>query len=166
VHAGLSRLRVAVLRCAELYAPDGGGPLCSWLRSLLCLRPLGFDPVVNLLSAADLVSALALAVRSPAPGIFNVPGADTLPLSELAERCGRLSAPVAGFLLPPLYALLPGTAFRYGPNQRRLHFGGVLCGEAAQRVLGYRPRTGIRFPAEPWPRLPIALEGQPGVSGR
>lgn len=154
-HAAHSRLRIAVLRFAEPYLPDGRGPLLSWLRSRPCLRPLGHDPVVNLISLEDVLHAIALAVDARPGGVFNLPGADLLPLSELAERSGRLCVGAPGCLLASAYALLPGAEFGYASNRRRLHFGGVLCGDRAAAGFGYRPRTPIRWPREAWPRLTL-----------
>lgn len=144
--AGLSPLRIAVLRYAELLAPDCGSQLLDYLDTRVCLRPFGFDPMLNLLSLDDAVEATRLAVGSTAQGAFNVPGADVLPLSLVIERRGRLDLPVPGPLLAPLYrwrAGLLGLEFRYDLNMRRFHFGGVPDGRRAARELGYVPRHPI-----------------------
>ncbi len=154
-HVGASRVSVAVLRCAEILLPGGDGPLQQWLRSEPCLRPLGFDPMVNLLTAEDLIRAVSLALREHAGGVFNVPGADTLPLSELAakakKRCIALPDPVVA----ALYRLrgVTGPTFDYRTQGTRFHFGGVPCGRAALAAFGYQPRTPICWPAL---RLPSA----------
>lgn len=140
---------IAVARCAEVLAPASGSQLWDYLQTRVCLRPLGFDPMINLLSVADHARALALVARSSAVGVFNIPGADTLPLSRIVTLAGRLGVPLPGPLLHPLYQLRTwtiGLEFRYDLNLRRFHFGGVLDGTRAQQVLGYRPRHPI------WPR--------------
>jgi UDP-glucose 4-epimerase len=161
-HAGLSRLRIAVLRCAEIFAAGAESQLHDWVRSKVCMRPLGYDPMVELLSLEDATRALTAAVFAHAVGVFNVPGADVLPLSRVAERCGRLDVPVPGPLLHPAYRLrtfVLGTEFRYDMNAGRFHFGAVLDGRRAQEAFGYAPRhpiwwegnrqTAIRGPAPP-----------------
>ena len=143
---GLSPLRIAVLRGAEILAPDSGSQLWDYLRSRVCFRPLGYDPMINLLSIEDAARALALAVRAGAQGIFNVPGRDTLPLSEIIEKAGRVGVAVPGPLLSPLYglrALLMGMQFRYDMNAARFHWNGVLDGTRARDALGYEPRSPI-----------------------
>jgi UDP-glucose 4-epimerase len=145
---GLSRLSVAVLRCAECLAEGTGSQLWDYLRSKVCFRPMGYDPILNLLSVEDLAHALFLALCSEAQGIFTIPGKDTLPLSRIAERGGRLSIPVPGPLMRPLYRARRaaiGGEFRYGINRARLHFSGVLDGRRADRELGYRPEHPIRW---------------------
>lgn len=149
-HMGLApAMKIAVLRCAEILAPDMGSQLHDYLESRVCLRPMGFDPIVNLLSLTDAVRAFELALVSSEEGPFNVPGADTLPLSRLIRLWGRDELPVPGPLLGPAYSLrraIRHTAFRYGANRWRFHFNGVLDGARADRLLGYRPEHPMDWP--------------------
>lgn len=146
---GMSALRVVVLRCAEVLAAGSGSQLWDYVQSRVCLRPLGFDPMVNVLSPADAVRAVLLALESDCQGVFNIPGADTLPLSRIPRRFGRLSLAVPGPLLAPLYGLRTrtiGLEFRYDLNMHRFHFGGVLDGTRACARLGYEPRQDLKWP--------------------
>lgn len=148
-HMGMSPLRIVVLRCAEILAPDVGSQLADYLRSRVALRPLGYDPMINLLSLEDAIAAHLSALASDAQGVFNIPGADTLPLSLAIRNFGRLGVPVPGELLGPLYRLRAfalGTDFRYDLNHGRLHYSGVLDGRRAAESLGYQPLHGIAWP--------------------
>jgi UDP-glucose 4-epimerase len=139
---GMCDLKIAVLRCSECVAPGIGSQLYDYLQSAICLRPLGFDPMLNLLTIPDLVAALVAAARSDAQGVFNIPGADTLPLSALIDRARRRDIPLPGPLLRPLYglrAMATKTEFRYDLNLGRFHFSGVADGKRAREVLGYEP---------------------------
>jgi UDP-glucose 4-epimerase len=145
-HAGLSRLRILVLRCAEIFARDAGSQLHDYVQSKVCMRPLGYDPMVELLSVEDAVRALVAAIHADAQGVFNIPGADVLPLSRVITCCGRLDVPVPGPLLFPAYRLRSfalGTEFRYDMNAGRFHYGAVLDGTRARAVLGYTPRRPL-----------------------
>lgn len=147
-------LDVVVLRCAECLAPELGSQLWDYLDDWMCLRPLGFDPMLNLLSLEDLVEALWLALVSEHGGIFNIPGADTLPLSAVIAARGRPSLAVPGPLLSPLYALRASVRardFRYDLNRFRFHFSGILDGTRAARVLGYEPRHPLDWLSTPTP---------------
>jgi UDP-glucose 4-epimerase len=150
------RLQVAVLRCAEILASGTGSQLWDYLQSKACLRPLGFDPMLNVLSLEDAVAALLAALRSSETGVFNIPGYDTLPLSRAIVESRRADLPVPGPLMAPLYGLrrLLGYDFRYDMNIQRFHFGGVLDGSRALARLGFTPRTPVRWP-EPWWQLLI-----------
>lgn len=148
---GTASLAIVVLRCAEVLAPDAGSQLWDYLQTRVCLRPLGFDPMINLLSLADAVAALRTAIAGRGCGVYNVAGADTLPLSAIVARWGRLGVPLPGPLLAPLYRLRTrtiGLEFRYDLNLRRFHFGGVVDGGRAARDLGYRPSHPLAWPCE------------------
>jgi hypothetical protein len=81
--------------------------------------------------------------------VINIAGSDTLPLSAIVARWGRLLLPVPGPLLAPLYRLRTrafGLEFRYDLNLRRFHFGGVVDGHLAERELGFRPVHPLQWP--------------------
>lgn len=145
---GMSPMCVTVLRCAEVLHPETGSQLYDYLCSRACLRPLGFDPMINLLSLEDQVDALFRALATPeARGVFNVPGRDTLPLSELIQMVGRAEVPMPAFLISPAYRLrarIERREFRYDMNHWRFHFSGVLDGTRAKEVLGYAPSHPLR----------------------
>jgi UDP-glucose 4-epimerase len=146
-------LQVAVLRCAEILAAGTGSQLWDYVQSRVCLRPLGFDPMINVLSLDDAARAFVAAAGSAATGIFNIPGHDTLPLSSAIAASHRADIPVPGPLMSPLYALrrwAAGFEFRYDMNLRRFHFGGVLDGTRAQRELGFTPRLPVTWPTSRW----------------
>jgi UDP-glucose 4-epimerase len=146
-------LQIVVLRCAEILAADSGSQLWDYLSSRVCLRPLGFDPMLNVLSLEDAVAAIAAAARSTHTGVFNIPGADTLPLSRAIAETVRLDIPVPGPFLAPLYGLrrwIAGFDFRYDLNLRRFHFGGVIDGSRSRRLLGYAPSHPVRWPCSWW----------------
>ena len=147
---GMSSLRIAVLRCAEVLAPESASQLWDYLESRVCLRPLGFDPMINLLTQADAARAVLLAMGRGAQGVYNIPGADTMPLSRIVRGFRRASVPVPGPLLAPLYRLRTRTVgfeFRYDLNMRRFHFGGILDGSRARAWLGYAPEHHLVWPA-------------------
>jgi len=150
------KLEVAVLRCAEIFAPGVGSQLWDYLQSRVCLRPLGYDPMINVLAVEDAAAAFAAAVASPAIGVFNIPGYDTLPLSRAIDDARRAQLAVPGPLIAPLYKLrrqLAGFEFRYELNARRFHFGGVLDGTRARTELRYVPRTPVQWPRAWWRTL-------------
>ncbi len=145
---GVSPLGIAVLRCAECIAPRVGSQLYDYLTGRVCLRPLGYDPMMNLISVADIVEALYAAWSTKKSGVFCVPGHDTMPLSEVIRYAGRADVPLPGPSLKPLYylrSLAVGSDFRYDLNQWRLHFSGVLDGRKTKQELGYVPANPISW---------------------
>lgn len=149
VQMGLSRLQIVVLRCAEVLAPGTGSQLFDYLESPICLRPMGFDPMLNVMSLKDVVAALECATRAPEQGVYNIPGADTLPLALAIHKWGRLGIAVPSAWMTPLYRWrrrLRGHDFSYGMNRRRFHYSGVLDGRRAREVLGYAPSWNVDWP--------------------
>jgi UDP-glucose 4-epimerase len=143
---GMSRLAVAVIRAAECLAPNSGSQLWDYLDSRLCFTPAGFDPMINVMSTDDQVDVLRRAVFASDQGVFNAPGMDTLPLSLAIRKAGRIRVLAPGPLLAPLYGLRAITHkrdFRYDQNYARFHFGGILDGERAARLLGYVPKHPV-----------------------
>jgi UDP-glucose 4-epimerase len=150
VAMGMSRLAISVLRFAEVLAPDSGSQLFDYLSSRVCFRPLGFDPMLSLLSLGDAVRATIAALLARANGIFNIPGKDILPLSRAVALARRACVPVPGPLLAPLYALRSRaihTDFRYDMNHFRFHLSGVVDGRRAAEVLGFIPEIAIDWQA-------------------
>lgn len=144
-------LEIAVLRCAEVLAPNEGSQLHDYLSAPVCLRSVGFNPMLNVLSLEDATEALRRAVYAGGTqGLFNIPGADTLPLSACIRLSGRLDVPMPGPLLAPVYEArrrLRGAQFSYRINRGRFHFAAVLDGGRARRTLGYEPHHPLEWPA-------------------
>ncbi|MCX5747411.1 MAG: hypothetical protein NT062_33520, partial [Proteobacteria bacterium] len=157
------RLRVVVLRCAEILAPQSGSQLWDYLASRVCLRPAGFDPMINVLSVDDAVAALIAALHAPVDGVFNIRGADTLPLSSAIVESHRADLPIPGSWMSTLYKLrraVTGFDFRYDLNAQRFHFGGILDGTRASTLLNYTPHHHVHWPVPRWRLLleRLALE--------
>lgn len=148
---GLADCEIVVLRCAEALGPGTGSQLFDYLDAPVALRPAGFDPMVNIATVADTVSALEAATHGSGEGVFNIPGYDTLPLSEACRKWGTPTVPMPGPLVAPLYSLrhrLTGSEFTYGLNRNQMHFGLVLDGTRAREVLGYAPSHPIDWPVD------------------
>lgn len=146
---GLADCEIVVLRCAEALGPNSGSQLFDYLTAPVAFRPAGFDPMVNVATVSDLVIALEKATHGSGEGVFNVPGFDTLPLSEALRKWGTPSLPMPGRVIAKLYDLrhtLTGSEFSYGLNRHRLHFGLVLDGTRARDVLGYAPDNPVDWP--------------------
>ncbi|MEM7605573.1 MAG: NAD-dependent epimerase/dehydratase family protein [Myxococcota bacterium] len=152
---GMSRIRIAVLRCAECLAPKTGSQLWDYLQAPICPRPVGFDPMLNVLSDVDLGRALSMAATSDAQGVFTIPGWDTLPLSRIVARFGKRDVPMPGPMIAALFGLRRGAGgtFRYAISGHQLHFGGILDGRRAEADLGYTPENPVL-----WPLLPAEID--------
>ena len=146
---GLSNISIVVLRMAEILAPGCGSQVFDYLQSPICIRPIGFDPMLNFLTIDDTSSAFQKAIHASAQGVFNIPGADSLPLTQTIARWGRLSIPLTEGAIFSIYRMrrkFRGAQFRYGMNRRRFHYSGVLDGRRAAEVLRFVPSHPINWP--------------------
>jgi UDP-glucose 4-epimerase len=66
----------------------------NFLRLPAIPTALGFDPMIQVIHEADVVSALRLALRPGVRGIFNLAGPEPLPLSRVIKMLGRPSVPI------------------------------------------------------------------------
>jgi UDP-glucose 4-epimerase len=153
---GLIDCEIVVLRCAEALAPGTGSQLYDFVQGPVALRSIGFDPMVNVATSADIVQALELATHGSGEGVFNIPGFDTLPLSQCIGKWGTPNFMAPSGLIRPLYRLrhwATGSQFSYGINRQQMHLGLVLEGERARRELGYLPNNPVDWPnGGPLPR--------------
>ena len=146
---GLLGCEIVVLRSAEALGPGTGSQLYDFLNAPVALRVAGFDPMVNVATISDIVVALEKATYGSGEGVFNIPGYDTLPLSECIRKWGTPALPLPGVLVRPLYAWrhwARGSEFSYGMSRRRMHYGLVLDGARARAVLGYIPDCPVDWP--------------------
>lgn len=146
---GLSSYETVVLRCAEALGAGTGSQLYDYLDAPVVLRPMGYDPMMNVATVADIVRALEFAAHGSGEGVFNIPGHDTLPLTECIRKWRTPSLPIPGPLVSKAYNArhrLTGSTFSYGLNRHRLHLGLVLDGRRAAEVLGYVPAHPVDWP--------------------
>lgn len=157
---GLSDFETVVLRCAEALGPGTGSQLYDFLDAPVAFRPLGYDPMMNIATVEDLVVALERATHGSGEGVFNIPGYDTLPLTEAIRKWGTPSFQLPGPMIEAAYRLrhrVTGSLFSYGLNRHRLHLGLVLDGTRAREVLGYEPRNPVDWPVGGYVTDPAAL---------
>jgi nucleoside-diphosphate-sugar epimerase len=146
VHNG--RLRVVLLRLPTVVAAGGYvylNPLLAG-RPGLRLRGAGYDPLCALISDKDVARAVVASLRTRRSGIYNVSGAEAVPLSVLARWTQRPSLPLPGPLLRAaglaarLLGYEPLQAAAVGPH---LRYGFTLDTQRAEQELGFRPADRI-----------------------
>lgn len=145
---GNPRLRVVLLRTPTVVAAGGYVYLHPALsgRAGPRLRPLGFDPLVSVISDKDVARAVQAALHADCAGVYNVSGRESVPLSVLGSwtrrPCLSVPAPLVRFAASgPGSWLLGGV--RRAFESPVLRYGFTLDTRLAERELGYRPRYRI-----------------------
>jgi UDP-glucose 4-epimerase len=84
------RMRVAVLRFANVLGDRVGTPLGRALTLPAVPQILGFDPLLQFVEQEDVVRAMLFAAERRLSGVFNVAADGRLPWSELISVAGKL----------------------------------------------------------------------------
>ena len=109
---------LTILRFPSIVGPAADTPMARFLSRPLAPGLLGFDPLMQIIHADDVVGALVHAVGNDAPGVFNVAAEDVLPLNKVRGLANK----------PPISVFHP---FAY--------WGGRLLGRAGLGSETYLP---------------------------
>jgi UDP-glucose 4-epimerase len=133
-----------ILRPAHILGSVRNAP-SNYLRLSVIPTLMGFDPMMQVIHQADVVSAIQLALRPGVRGIFNVAGPAPVPLSHLIALTGR-----------PKLAIPHGLAkgalqrmFRYratsfpAPELDHIRYVCMVDDRRARERLGYTPTHDV-----------------------
>jgi len=152
---GFSRRRpdvaVTVLRFAGHLGSGAESLFADYLALPVLPTMAGFDPRLQFVHIEDVVRALRVAASgdrlsadSPDaynPGVYNVAGAGSLTLSQIARRLGKPTAPLPRFAAPWLGRVLRqvGLADFTGDQLELLTYGRVLDTTRMTERFGFTP---------------------------
>jgi UDP-glucose 4-epimerase len=137
-----TQLRMTILRAATIVTEAG-----EFLNSPPLAHgepPVGYDPMLSVVSDRDVARSLLLALHADRPGIYNIAGREVFPRSALREGARRLGpialpAPLGGML-----SLLEQAVGRRNAHVTSFHrFGIVVSSRLAHDVLGFEPQYRI-----------------------
>jgi UDP-glucose 4-epimerase len=129
---------ITVLRFAGFLGPEVGTSYAEFFRLPVLPCVLGFDPRLQFVHIDDVVRAVRAAAGPTLPGTYNIAGAGTLTLSQIARRLGRPVLPVPRFATGSLGRLLLrfGVADFAADQVALLTYGRVLDTELMTTRLG------------------------------
>jgi UDP-glucose 4-epimerase len=132
---------VTVLRFAGYLGPGVQSPFADYLALPALPTVAGFDPRLQFVHIEDVVRALRTAAAGARPGVYNVAGAGSLTLSQVARRLGRATVPVPRFAAPWLGRTLrqAGVADFTGDQIELLTHGRVLDTTRMAELFGFAP---------------------------
>jgi UDP-glucose 4-epimerase len=140
----LPETETVILRPVHILGSVHNAP-SNFLRLNPVMTIMGFDPMAQVVSEADIVHAIDLALRPGIRGIFNIAGPEAVPLSRLIKILGRqrLSVPysLASLVLRRLWSLRL-TTFPV-PELDHIRFVCMVDDRRARQVLGYSPRVAL-----------------------
>ena len=106
---------------------------------------LGFDPLLQLLHASDLIAAIVKSLSARVRGIFNLAGVDVAPLSRIIKALDRKTLP----LPETIFRLVVATSFLSRQSTfplgeiEHLKYSCIIDDTRARLELGFRPKVKI-----------------------
>jgi len=138
------RPETVILRPVHILGTVKNAP-SNFLRLPAIPTALGFDPMVQVIHEADVVSAIQLALTPGVRGIFNLAGPEPLPLSRIIKMLGRpnVRVPVSlgKVMLQRMWALHL-TNFP-APEIDHIRYVCMVDDHRAREVLGFAPHKSI-----------------------
>ncbi len=131
-------LKMTILRAATIVTEAGEFLHCPPLENGAI--PLGFDPMISVVSDRDVARALVLALHADCPGVYNVASREIFPCSELRSSQDRIGPLPVPRIVSSAVAFLNQSLGR-GRHQSHSYqrFGVVLDTTRVHEVLGFEP---------------------------
>jgi len=140
----LPETETVILRPVHILGTVHNAP-SNFLRLHPVPTVMGFDPMAQVIHEADVVHAIALALRPGIRGIFNVAGPEPVPLSRLIRILGRqkISVPysLARVVLRRMWSLRL-TTFP-PPELDHIRYVCMVDDRRARQVLGFSPQKSL-----------------------
>ena len=132
----------AAVRLTSVLAPKEGDPITRMIMGRVAVPMAGYDPELQFLSLSDAAEALACAVLSDSPGVFNASPLGTVPVRAALKASVSLRLPVNGVLQKPVRSLLwkVGLTDIPGEAMDRIKYNWTVSNERAKRELGFAPK--------------------------
>jgi UDP-glucose 4-epimerase len=139
-------IETVVLRPVHIVGPTIHNAPSNYLRLMRPMMLAGFDPMVQLIHAEDVASALSAALEPGRRGVFNVVGPGEVPLSAIHRELGHRPIPVPHPLARPLLGRLFRLHLAGFPPEELDHvqFLCMVDGQRWQKATGFRPRYSMR----------------------
>jgi len=139
-------LHQTVFRPCTVLGPTTNNQITAIFERAVVMGVSGTATPFSLIADSDVVEALALAVRQPRPGIYNLAGDGTLSLREIAELNHRpyVSIPPA-LLKSALWLLHLLRVTKLGPGHTKfIQYRPVLANDKLKSEFGFTPQYDAR----------------------
>lgn len=137
-----SALLTTILRAATIVTEAG-----EFLNSPPLAHgevPVGYDPMLSVVSDRDVARALQLSLHADRPGIYNVAGREIFPRSQLRDSARRLGPIALPAVLGGAISLVSQALGRRPAHVTSFHrYGVVVNTKLAHDVLGFEPQYRI-----------------------
>ncbi|MBC7396415.1 MAG: NAD-dependent epimerase/dehydratase family protein [Bdellovibrionales bacterium] len=136
-------VRTTILRPVNVVGKHVRNTICSLLRSGICPKVFGFDPLMQFMDEKDLARALILALENPVSGIFNVAGEGVVALSHAIRHAQALAVPIPPLITASFVRLLSEfTSVGFPPYlMEYFKYPTVVNDDPFRKTFGYQPKV-------------------------
>jgi UDP-glucose 4-epimerase len=135
-------IETVLLRPVHIVSPRLKNAVTSYLKLPRIPVIMGYDPMLHVIHAEDMLAALVHSLEPGIHGVFNIAGTEAAPLSRLLQRLGAPTFPIPA----PLARVVVDRLWRYGklafppPEIDHLQYNHVVDLTRMRRELAFEPR--------------------------
>lgn len=139
-------VETVILRPVHIVGPHVKNAPTKFMRMKRPWLLLGFSPMLQLIFEEDVATALILAMKPKASGVYNVAGPGEIPITTLVREMGRRPIYVPHFMAKRLVGLLwdwRASSFP-APEVDHLRYHCMVDDSRCRRELGFAPKHSFR----------------------
>lgn len=136
-------IRTTVLRPANVIGKHIRNTICSLLRSGVCPKIVGFDPLMQFIDEKDMARALILSLEQPHYGVFNVAGEGLIAYSHAIRHANAMTVPLPPFITAGLVRVIAELSRMNLPPYLMEYFKypTIVNDDAFRAKFGFQPKV-------------------------
>jgi len=136
-------VRTTILRPVNIIGKHVRNTICSLLRSGICPKIVGFDPLLQFMDEKDVARALILALENEIPGVFNVAGEGVIAYSHAIRHAQAMAIPIPPIVSAGFVRLLDDVSKLGFPPYLMDYFKypTIVCDDTFRKAFGYQPKV-------------------------
>ena len=136
-------VRTTILRPVNIIGKHVRNSICSLLRSGMCPKIIGFDPLMQFIDEKDVARALILSLENSVSGIFNVAGEGVIAYSHAIRLAQAMSIPIPPIISSGFVRVLDEISGLGFPPYLMDYFKypTVVNDDAFRKAFGYAPKV-------------------------
>lgn len=136
-------VRTTILRPVNIIGKHVRNTICSLLRSGICPKIIGFDPLMQFMDEKDTARALILALENEIPGVFNVAGEGVIAYSHAIRHAQAMAIPIPPLVSAGFVRLLDDiSGFGFPPYlMEYFKYPTIVSDDSFREKFGYQPKA-------------------------
>ena len=135
--------RTTILRPVNIIGKHVRNTICSLLRSGVCPKIIGFDPLLQFMDEKDVARALILALENEIAGVFNVAGEGVIAYSHAIKHAQAMTIPIPPLVTAGFVRILDDiSGFGFPPYlMEYFKYPTIVSDDLFRKLFGYQPKV-------------------------